>query len=68
MPKKPRKRPSGGAQLKASSKTGILIGWPNEQLARLDEACKSEGRTRANFFLVHVAAAVCKAINRAKGR
>lgn len=46
------KRPSGGAQLKASGKTGVLIGLTQEELAILDAACATEGRSRANF-LVH---------------
>jgi uncharacterized protein (DUF1778 family) len=45
----PKKRPSGGAHLKAAGKTGILIGLTAEQLDILDRACKLEGRSRANF-------------------
>ncbi len=58
MPAKPRKRPSGAAQLRASDKTGILIGWPNDQLDQLDEACRAIGRTRANFAVYYMTQAI----------
>ena len=47
---KKKKRPSGGAQLKAAGKTGILLGLTAADIAALDAACAADGRTRANFL------------------
>ena len=45
-----KKRPSGGASLKAAGKTGVLVGLTAEQLDAIDRACALEGRSRANFL------------------
>lgn len=57
---KSRKRPSGGAQLKAAGKTGILVGVAESDLMLLDEACRAEGRTRTNFLIFHALSAAKK--------
>ncbi len=44
-----KKRPSGGAVLKAAGKTGVLVGFTADELEVLDRACEREGRSRANF-------------------
>jgi uncharacterized protein (DUF1778 family) len=58
-----RKRPSGGAALKAAGKTGVLIGLDPEQLRAIDSACALEGRSRANFVAHYAVLAARKVIS-----
>lgn len=65
MKKKP-KRLSGGGQLKASGKTGVLVGLTADELAALDAACAADGRSRANFLAHHGIAAARKQAEKGK--
>ena len=64
---KKKKRASGGAQLKAQGKVGVLVGVPPDELAKIDAARKFTGASRAGFILA-TAAEEAKNILNKKGK
>ena len=57
---KPKKRPSGAAQIKSQGKAAVLLRLTPEQLEVIDAACAAEGRSRTNYIAHHAAEAARK--------
>ena len=63
-----KKRPSGGAALKAAGKTGVLVGLTAEQLDAVDKARAIDERSRANFLAHYGALAALELLDKANGK
>lgn len=51
--KKPAKQASGGARLKASGKSAMLLGWSAEEKKKIEDAAKIERRPMSQFVMYY---------------
>ena len=64
MAKTPKKPMSGGARIKASGKSPVLLGLPPEQKEMLQRAAELDGRPLTQFLIFHGLAAAKKILEK----
>jgi hypothetical protein len=50
---KTAKRISGGAGLKARGLRAMLLGWPQEDREKIEQAAQADGRPMTQFVMFH---------------